>query len=267
MFFLPWFSACGLSVSGSDLAFGAALDPQTLKSLTAPTTYPWLALVLLCGLVPVIVAAVGLFVRPPALRFRRVRPLFLLGAGGLALLLLGIVLLSYFDQTTNRADVVNVEYGFMGSALGALLILVGAIIDFITAPRPAPETVEPADAPEITRPAAPPPGSAVLSPPAPVGQNRFVLRGQSGALAGQVFELSGDRITLGRTLLNQIRIPDRGASRVHAVIRYVQGRYYLQDQESTTGTLINGQPVIASVLNDGDVFTVGGATFEFRVRE
>jgi hypothetical protein len=264
MFFLPWFSACGVNVSGKDLAFGITVDAGMFGRTTGPAAYPWLALVLLCGIAAVIIALLALF--QPSIS-SRMRSFLMIGTGGAACFLMGIVLLGYVNETSNSVNVIEIEIGFPGALIGALMIAGGAVLDLMAvaggrarAPGFAPgPPVHSAPVQWQSQPTAPP-----ISPP--VGQNRARVHFRSGALAGQSVEVSGDGITIGRSAENHIRIPDTMVSRLHAVIRYAQGRYFLQDQQSTHGILLNGQPIQASVLNDGDVITIGDSEFEFRVQ-
>jgi len=48
-------------------------------------------------------------------------------------------------------------------------------------------------------------------------------------------------------------------------VRYAQGAYYLQDQGSTLGTLLNGRPIQATVLKNGDQITIGNTRFIFHL--
>jgi pSer/pThr/pTyr-binding forkhead associated (FHA) protein len=52
-------------------------------------------------------------------------------------------------------------------------------------------------------------------------------------------------------------------SRNHATIRKAQGRWFIQDEGSTTGTYVNGQRVTARELVDGDVIRIGDHTMVF----
>ena len=90
------------------------------------------------------------------------------------------------------------------------------------------------------------------------------LEGLSGEWAGRQAAL-GESTSIGRGTGCIVRLQDRQASRHHAVIRYAQGRYFLQDQGSTHGTSVNGRQVQAVALNDGDMIAVGSATFRFRL--
>ncbi len=98
-------------------------------------------------------------------------------------------------------------------------------------------------------------GPAVVAP-----ASLFVIH-ESGA--GQQIPLSGS-LTIGRAGDNAVRLADTAVSRRHAVIRYAQGRWFIQDQGSTVGTFVNGQRVDATALSNGDRVRIGDTEFEFR---
>jgi hypothetical protein len=258
MFFMPWFSACNINVSGKDLAFGISVNMGMLGSSSGAPVYPWLALVPLCGIGAMLLALANF---SPSFVAGRQQPSFMVGTGVVACVILGIVLFGYLRETSSNVNLVRVEYGFPGSIVGAVLILGGALYDMRRGPQriwtPSGSATAQHAAPSQTLWQAP-----SMLPPTQEARARLYCK--SGALAGQVFELHGDRLTIGRTSENQLRVPDAQASRLHAVIRYAQGRFYLQDQQSTHGTLLNDEPTNASILNDGDRITIGETIFEFR---
>ena len=68
----------------------------------------------------------------------------------------------------------------------------------------------------------------------------------------------GGRLTLGRAPSNDIVLHDERASRVHAEIRPVEGRWSIRDLQSRNGTTINGEPVSGDrPLTPGDIVRVG----------
>jgi len=85
----------------------------------------------------------------------------------------------------------------------------------------------------------------------------------AGALKGQRFSLNQSDTLFGRSTRCDVQIPDQKVSRKHFVVRYAQGGYFLQDQGSTGGTLINGEPVEARRLADGDRIDLGDTTLVF----
>jgi DNA-binding response OmpR family regulator len=77
--------------------------------------------------------------------------------------------------------------------------------------------------------------------------------------------LLGNAITrLGRAVECDIVIVSKKASREHAHIRREGRRVFLDDQQSTNGTYLNGERVTGSVqLRDGDQLTIGEVAFTF----
>lgn len=84
---------------------------------------------------------------------------------------------------------------------------------------------------------------------------KLVLHGKEGAL--REFSLDRQRLTIGRHSENDICIADKAASAEHAAIITIGRNSYLQDLESTNGTLVNGAPVQKHTLKHGDVILIG----------
>lgn len=71
---------------------------------------------------------------------------------------------------------------------------------------------------------------------------------------------------MGRSDENVLVIPRPEVSRRHAVIRHVEGRWFVVDEGSFNGTLVNGvrlPPKVAIVLRDGDEVGIGAETLVF----
>ncbi len=66
----------------------------------------------------------------------------------------------------------------------------------------------------------------------------------------------GNRITIGRNKDNQMVLPSRAVSGHHARIYFEDGRYMLEDQNSTNGTFINGIMVDKKSLQPGDEISI-----------
>jgi pSer/pThr/pTyr-binding forkhead associated (FHA) protein len=62
-----------------------------------------------------------------------------------------------------------------------------------------------------------------------------------------------------------IQLHDPKISRQHAMLRLYKGRYFLQDMQSSRGTLVNSQPVQTHLLEDGDQIRLGDSVMIFRV--
>jgi FHA domain len=96
------------------------------------------------------------------------------------------------------------------------------------------------------------------------GARLIVAKSSSPELnCGDAFEINRD-IVLGRGGSSDIVIRDTFTSSKHARVFIKTGHYWLEDLGSTNGTFLNEvlveQPVI---LADGDMFRVGGVTFQF----
>ncbi|NTV63386.1 MAG: FHA domain-containing protein, partial [Oscillochloris sp.] len=52
-------------------------------------------------------------------------------------------------------------------------------------------------------------------------------------------------------------LDDSKVSSTHARVRFEQGKYVLYDLGSTNKTFVNGQPVTAQPLKDGDQISLG----------
>ncbi len=66
-----------------------------------------------------------------------------------------------------------------------------------------------------------------------------------------------DSITIGRRDTNDIVISNSAVSGVHCKITFEDGKLYLTDLDSTNGTLINGEPVVNTEINSGDLIILG----------
>jgi hypothetical protein len=82
---------------------------------------------------------------------------------------------------------------------------------------------------------------------------------------GGRFDLFGG-VTLGRSAEADIAFTDRYASGLHARVYPRAGRYFVEDMNSTNGTLLNGAPVIGEVeIPDGSTLAIGDTSFRFQV--
>lgn len=80
---------------------------------------------------------------------------------------------------------------------------------------------------------------------------------------GARFELGDQTVELGRGIQNAVRIRDTEVSRTHARLSFQQGRYHLVDLHSSNGTYVNGEPIRARELADGDEIQVGRTVLRF----
>ena len=74
----------------------------------------------------------------------------------------------------------------------------------------------------------------------------------NGPERGQAFDLEAETTLLGRSPNNDIRIRDVGASRKHLKIHRKNGQYFIEDLNTSNGTLLNGERI-----SPGEKFEVG----------
>jgi pSer/pThr/pTyr-binding forkhead associated (FHA) protein len=126
---------------------------------------------------------------------------------------------------------------------------------------PAPAPASPAS-PTAAHPAAPAsgPGGETAST-----ENATRLVITSGQKAGAEFPLGRDEITIGRSSDSAIIIRDDYTSTHHARLMLWNGRWMIQDLDSTNGTFLNGSRVtVPTPIPLGATVKVGATTFELR---
>jgi pSer/pThr/pTyr-binding forkhead associated (FHA) protein len=77
------------------------------------------------------------------------------------------------------------------------------------------------------------------------------------------FRLTRSRTTIGRRPTNDIQIDNLAVSGVHVAIEVVGQLYFVEDQKSTNGTLLNGQLIQRQPLKSGDEITIGKYVLKF----
>jgi RsiW-degrading membrane proteinase PrsW (M82 family) len=92
----------------------------------------------------------------------------------------------------------------------------------------------------------------------------------SGSLAGNNYVLESGFLTIGRTENCSIRfdpVSERIASKQHAFIEAKPDGFYITDNQSTNGTLLNGERIQTAKLSDGDHIQFGknGTTATVRI--
>jgi len=75
--------------------------------------------------------------------------------------------------------------------------------------------------------------------------------------------LSKERTTIGRRPSNDIQIDNLAISGEHAAVVTILNDSFLEDLNSTNGTLVNGQPVKKHFLKNGDVVELGKYKLKF----
>ncbi len=249
LFFTPWFSACSVQVSGYDLARGAKSEPSW-----------WLFGIPLVGLAVIAIGVSNLNQLLVNIA-RKARYVLLISFYPLLCMILLFIQfrVTRSDAMIDVRPLVQFEVGFFGTILATLGMMTGAVLDWATGKGFKPETSR-AAGPQPAARSEPPQPQPIREPPRP----KAWLQGQAGGFANRSLELIQDVTLIGNGAECQICLYEPDAAQVHAVVRYANGQYYLQDRNNPTDTLLNGQRVGASALHNGDVITIGGTKLRFR---
>ena len=90
----------------------------------------------------------------------------------------------------------------------------------------------------------------------------------AGPETGRTFPVDdGQTLTLGRGQASDTQINDPHMSRVHCRVRVDGGRLLLSDAGSSSGTLVDGAPIIDRELQPGDVFQIGDTRIRYQLGE
>lgn len=131
----------------------------------------------------------------------------------------------------------------------------------------APPVAAPGLAPDWNMPAAPAAGGYQVDKTQvvrPTAQRLATLVIRQGKEPGRVYELRKERTTIGRSRESDIFLEDLAVSRLHSTInRDESGHYYLRDENSANGTVLNGQRVSEQELHEGDEIQVGQTVLAF----
>ncbi|UCH21957.1 MAG: FHA domain-containing protein [Deltaproteobacteria bacterium] len=76
----------------------------------------------------------------------------------------------------------------------------------------------------------------------------------------KTIETEKEVITIGRNVKNDIQIDNLSVSKQHAKIVKNQGKYFLEDLNSTNGTYLNEKKVSKEKLTNNDTITIGKHT-------
>ena len=87
----------------------------------------------------------------------------------------------------------------------------------------------------------------------------------SGPELGRRCTLAEESTTIGRAPRCTHTINDPEISRVHIQILHKNGEYWMEDTESTNGTLVNGKALRSHQLEAGDILRIGNTTMKFQV--
>lgn len=90
-----------------------------------------------------------------------------------------------------------------------------------------------------------------------------ILEVVQGQLQKNQYEIYNDRFMIGRGREANLQILDERVSRNHAIVRHYQGLWFIQDQKSLNGIVVNGQKVNAARLQNGDKIKIANYLFRF----
>ena len=103
---------------------------------------------------------------------------------------------------------------------------------------------------------------------APRGADAWLIAERGGGLERDTrFDLIGG-LSVGRSKEADVQIEDRYASGIHARVFSREGRFFVEDMNSTNGTLLNGATLRGEAeLIDGDTIQIGDTEFRFETGE
>lgn len=81
-----------------------------------------------------------------------------------------------------------------------------------------------------------------------------------GLVEGELVPI-GNKLSIGRNRNNQMVLSSRAVSNFHAKIYFEDGRYMVEDMDSTNGTYINGIRVNKKSLQPGDEIRISETVF------
>ena len=97
---------------------------------------------------------------------------------------------------------------------------------------------------------------------------RALLLYQEGTAEEQIYPFTGDTLTIGRGRENDIQIKnDSKVSRYHCKIFRRGNNFYIEDQKSSNGSLVNGELITDRRLFGGEEIVIGETFFRFRIME
>ena len=79
--------------------------------------------------------------------------------------------------------------------------------------------------------------------------------------------LDKERVSIGRHADNDICLNDKAVSGHHAVIITILSDSFLEDLDSTNGTLVNGKQIAKHPLSNGDTVTIGRNSLRYEAEQ
>ena len=95
---------------------------------------------------------------------------------------------------------------------------------------------------------------------------RAILLYSEGSPEEQIYPFPGDVLKIGRGRDNDIQIKnDSKVSRFHCRLFRRGGKFYIEDNKSSNGTLVNGELITERLLFGGEEVIIGETFFRFRI--
>ena len=88
-----------------------------------------------------------------------------------------------------------------------------------------------------------------------------------GVGRGTRFQIGRQRVGIGRSSENAVRVEDSEVSRFHAAIQWQASGFTLVDLGSANGTLLNGVRIETAAIVDGDQLQVANTLLAFQVHD
>ena len=80
---------------------------------------------------------------------------------------------------------------------------------------------------------------------------------------GAQWEITSEPVTVGRSVIADVKIDDEGLSRRHFMILREGADYVVKDLSSRNGTWVHGHRAITARLRDNDCILAGNTLFRF----
>ena len=91
---------------------------------------------------------------------------------------------------------------------------------------------------------------------------------QEGTAEEQIYPFTNDVLTIGRGRDNDIQIKnDSKVSRYHCKVYRRGDHFYIEDNKSSNGSLVNGELITERRLFGGEEVIIGETFFRFRIME
>jgi hypothetical protein len=111
-------------------------------------------------------------------------------------------------------------------------------------------------------------GDAVVETDQQEKPRRAVLLYQEGTAEEQIYPFSGEVLSLGRGRDNDVQVKnDSKVSRYHCKLYRRGPNFYIEDNKSANGTLVNGELITERRLFGGEEVIIGETFFRFRILE